>query len=436
MPDIKKAIIIGGGPAGLAASLLLNSPERNNIQTINIYELRPEPSTMGGAIGIPGNGLRLLDRLGVYKSLAERASLDSNLIMHSASGGLIGEADWMGYVEQTIGYGYMRVKRAVLTDVLLDAVKARSGVGIHFGKRMISIQETEEQITVEFDDGTVDTADLLIGCDGIHSATRSLYVDPGVKLEYTGFAGSFSSIPTSSLPKDLIPRLGVNAVLTTEGMFAVIPCTPSGDELFWFFSGETPLPESTPESEDTRDGWAMHKQEQVTNFKSNLLSTLAPVKGSWGSTLRSIITHTDNIQFYPVYRLPSGGRWTHGRCILLGDAAHAMSPHAGQGVSMAMEDIFALSNVLTQNKSQSQNKDKQSESFEEIWNKYDAIRRPRIEQITRQAGIHGDMRKRTGPWGLWVKECVLMAGSWVYWALGLSRWGIGQRYLVYDVEEV
>ncbi|KAL3454838.1 hypothetical protein BJX65DRAFT_301464 [Aspergillus insuetus] len=431
MPEITKAIILGAGPTGLSTALLLAN--RNNIH-VTIYELRPSPSTIGGAIGIPSNGTRLLSRLddegGIYSDLKERAAIVSKLILHSASkGSTLGEADWSGYTTKETGFGYMRVKRTDLTDVLLSAVR-EAGIEIYFGKRVVSIHDDElgtpgdgGKITVRFDDGTEDSADILIGADGIHSAVRNLYVDPGVREEYTGIAATFSSVKMDSLPAELRPQgMGMHSVLTTQGLFAVIPCTPSGNELFWFFSRETPLPDTA--DADTRDGWEMRRQEEVSDFKNTLLEYVSEVQGAWGATLRATITATKSIQFYPVYRLPSGGRWTRGRCILLGDAAHAMPPHAQQGVSMALEDAFALSQLLAREK-----------TLEDVWKAYDAVRRPRIEAITGKSETNRKVRNKTGPWGLWVKEVGIMVGMWVYWLLGLGSWGFGQGYIVYDIEK-
>jgi 2-polyprenyl-6-methoxyphenol hydroxylase-like FAD-dependent oxidoreductase len=428
-----QAIILGAGPTGLSTALLLHN--RNNI-SVTIYELRPSPSTIGGAIGIPSNGTRLLSRLDdewkIYSELKERAAIVSKLIMHSASkGSILGEADWSGYTTKETGFGYMRVKRTDLTDVLLSAVR-EAGIDINFGKRAVSIDDDEHdipggegKITVRFEDGTEDTADILIGADGIHSAVRNLYVDPGVREEYTGIAATFSSVKTGSLPAELRPQgMGMHSVLTTQGLFAVIPCTSAGDELFWFFSRETPLPDTT--NADTRDGWEMRRQEEVSSFKNTLLEYVSKVQGHWGAVLRAIISETESIQFYPVYRLPSGGRWTRGRCILLGDAAHAMPPHAQQGVSMALEDAFALSALLAREK---------EKSLGDVWAAYEAVRLPRVEAITGKSETNRKVRNKTGPWGLWLKEVAIAAGMWVYWLLGLKSWGFGQGYIVYDIEK-
>ncbi|KAL2808433.1 salicylate hydroxylase [Aspergillus granulosus] len=430
MPDIKKAIILGAGPTGLSTALLLT--KRNNI-AVTIYELRPALSTIGGAIGIPSNGTRLLHRLdddgSIYSALTQRAPIVPNLILYSASqGSSLGEANWTEYSTKETGFGYMRVKRTDLTEVLFDAVR-KERIDVRFGKRVVSIRDDEDiqdpdgKITVTFDDGSEDTADLLIGADGIHSAVRNLFVDPAVKQTYTGIAATFSSVKANCLPENLrLEPSAMHSVLTTQGLFAVIPCTPSGDELFWFFSRETLIPDTS--DSECRDGWEMRRREEVSNFKDILQEYVSEVQGQWGAVLQEIISRTDTIQFFPVYRLPSGGRWTRGRCILLGDAAHAMPPHAGQGVSMALEDAFALSGLL-----------RKEGTLEEVWERYESVRRPRVEEITRKSEKNSDMRKRTGPWGLWMKEIGLSAGLWVYSLLGLGGWGFGQGYIVYDIEK-
>jgi 2-polyprenyl-6-methoxyphenol hydroxylase-like FAD-dependent oxidoreductase len=81
-------LVIGAGPAGLMAALHLN--QSNGISCV-VYEIRPEPTTLGGAIGIPSNGLRLLHRLGVYEALLARGTIISTSILHSSHGNELGE---------------------------------------------------------------------------------------------------------------------------------------------------------------------------------------------------------------------------------------------------------------------------------------------------------------------------------------------------------
>ncbi|KAJ5328392.1 hypothetical protein N7452_008782 [Penicillium brevicompactum] len=415
MSEVRKAIIIGGGPAGLAAALRLH--KHNNISCV-IYELRDQPTTLGGAVGIMPNGLRLLDRLGVYDELCARGYGGGMLTMHSAAGDVVGAQDFVGWARSETGYGYLRIKRVDLVDVLLEAVR-REGIEIRFGVRVTGI----EGGVVSTESGD-EEADLVLGCDGIHSFVRKAVVDPGFVGVYSGIAGSFSIVPSSRLPAQSTDLMtGLHGMMTEEGMFMVNPCTANKDEVMWGFSREVQLPES---GKDGRDGWEETRKAEVEGFREYLLKVLAKASGEWGSVVRDLVCNTSSINFYPVYRLPLGGRWYKGRCLLLGDAAHAMSPHAGQGTSMALEDVFLLSRLLEDS----------SRPLSQVFTKFDEIRRPRVDEIYMQAVKNGAARKKTGPWGLWMKELGFGMLMNVSSALGLDKRGYGQKHLVYDIDEV
>jgi 2-polyprenyl-6-methoxyphenol hydroxylase-like FAD-dependent oxidoreductase len=83
-----QVIIIGASPTGLAAAILFH--QRNHIPS-TIYEVQPTSTALGGAITIPPNALRLLDRLGVYSSLLKHASTSSKTVLHGRRGNELGE---------------------------------------------------------------------------------------------------------------------------------------------------------------------------------------------------------------------------------------------------------------------------------------------------------------------------------------------------------
>lgn len=329
--------------------------------------------------------------------------------------------DFVSHSRAETGYGYMRVKRVDVVDVLLQAVK-EAQIPVYFGKRITGIEEAGESINVVFADGTTDTADILLGCDGIHSAVRNLYVDPALKPEYSGISAVFSSMPASRISAASAAQIkGLTATMTGEGMFLSAPCRADREEVFWAFSREV----AVPAGNDSRDGWEVQRRQEVSGFKDTLRDVLKDGKGEWIDTLRQLIDQTDTIKFYPVYRLPLGGRWSRGRCILIGDAAHAMQPHAGQGVSMALEDAFLVSRLMADS----------SRSVEDACESLHRIRKPRVEEIYRTAAENGKARKKTGPWGQWLKENIIWAQFSVPWGLGLGGKMFGQTYAVYDIDE-
>lgn len=391
-----------------------------------MYEVReattePKPTQEhrlgGGALGILPNGLRLLHRLGLYEKLLSRGSSNSRVVIRSIDGSVLGEQDVVGWAREQTRLGQLRIKRSDVVAELLEAVQT-AGITVQYGKTLTTIEEHENSITAVFADGTRDSGDILLGCDGIHSSVRRLYVDPSQISEYTGFAGLTALVASGSAAPKLA---GINPTLTPEGMFTTVSCTAAEDEIYWVFSRETPLPDSL----DARDGWEVRRRDEVQGFKTTLFELLADAGGEWGAILKDIVEQTSTVQFYPVYRLPLGGTWYRGRCMLLGDAAHAMQPQAGQGISMALEDAFLICKLLRD----------PTRSLPDVFEEFDRVRRPRVEEIASLAASNAEGRKKTGPWGYWFKQYAIWAFMGISSTLRLGKLGLGQKHMVYDIED-
>jgi 2-polyprenyl-6-methoxyphenol hydroxylase-like FAD-dependent oxidoreductase len=416
-----QAIIIGGGPTGLITALRLQ--QKTNI-ACTVYELRPEPTTLGGALSILSNGLRLLDRLGVYQEMKECGYAQQNTIIHSMRGSVLGEKSFTGDAENRTGYGYLRIKRTDLHHILIEA-SHRASIPIHYNKRVTSIEESKEKVNVVFSDGSMDSADYLFGCDGIHSAVRRLYVDPDRAPVYTGLAGIGGIMPTSRLSLKAVDSLkGCDVTMTDKGIFITTKCTAKGDEIYWGYQKETPLPEKG----DIRDGWEVQAKEEVKEFQNQCLNVLQDCRGDWGENLKALVRNATTVKLYPIYTLPLAGSWSRGRVLTLGDAAHAMPPHAGQGVGMAAEDAFLLARILK--------KQDEFPSIESAFGQYEEIRRPRTDELSTHSFNNVKVRKNTSPWGLWLNEIgiyLYLRGAWV---MGLVSWGSRQHHLLYDIEDI
>lgn len=190
---------MGAGITGLVSALALRKHLPDPKVQITIIEVRSSPSNIGGAVNLTPKALRYLDYLGVFRSLVSKgvgAECRTIEIFDMYSGRKISEVDFRGSNDDGIGrvqnkkFFARRVMRSQLQEVLLEAVKAQKDTAILWSKKAIKIEESRSGngMRLTFESGDEITGDLLLGCDGIHSATRSLLVDPDQKPAYTGIS--------------------------------------------------------------------------------------------------------------------------------------------------------------------------------------------------------------------------------------------------------
>ncbi|KAJ5775868.1 uncharacterized protein N7511_000879 [Penicillium nucicola] len=429
MYDLEKVIIIGGGPTGLAAAIRL---AQNNKLSPVIYELRnPKTAGLGGSLGIPANGVRVLHRLGLWDTILPRSVDITKTVLHSTSGSVLSEVDISSEAKKKTGFGYLRINRVDLVQCLRDSAQ-KYGIPIHYDKQIQSIDDRGDSVTVTFSDGTSDTASLLLGCDGIHSSVRRLHVDSEIAPVYSGISAISSIVDdvTNKEPKD---ATCLHSTLTPHGMLATAPC--AANQIFWFFSKEVPLPQGST-SADVRDGWMLHRQNELADCRRSLSTVLDCVQGQWGQYLRQLVDASQDVHFYPHYRMPLGGRWFvpseipqgSPRVLLIGDAAHAVQPHAGQGVALALEDVILLSGLLAHYQAGDYT------NLQELFDRFDQIRRPRIQRINEVALRNGRMRRNQSPWTVWFKEWYMWAMLHVNRFWGMSISGVLNGDVLYDVE--
>lgn len=199
-----KITILGGGIAGLTTALALTKfAPPDAIPQIQIFEIRPVPATIGGAVNLTPNALRMLDHLGVFDVICERdygKDIDELEVFDIHNSTKIASSDFKGPEGKGIGnppFKALRITRGDALKAVLEVIERQANISLTCGKRTVDIRETDDNVTITFEDGETCTADILMGCDGIHSVTRLKHVNPERQETYTGVCNAlgFAKIP-------------------------------------------------------------------------------------------------------------------------------------------------------------------------------------------------------------------------------------------------
>ncbi|KAK6506598.1 hypothetical protein TWF481_005056 [Arthrobotrys musiformis] len=409
-------LIVGAGSAGLAAAILLHETlSTHSIPfQISIFELRSGPSTLGGAINLTPNAVKLLDHIGILKDLetsgcsVETMEMISSRTLTSLGNLTFGDVD-------RYGANSLRIARKDLQAALLAKV-AELGIQVSFSKRLENIQQTPEDVTALFSDGASVTGDILLGCDGTHSAVRKC-IDPDRKPVYTGLSTAYSYVDPKNLSS--LPFKGTSAIIQCRvGSLLLTWSTPSRSEkLYWAAVMEVDAPQDL-----SKDGWRS-MGEDIAKTKQRVKDTYCSERDSQMGFFADLLEQTeDDVYFFPVWKLEMSEKWWEGRCLLLGDAAHAMPPMA-QGVGLAVEDAVLLDRLLNSHIE----KAKRAESgeinlkevpLEDIWQKLVKIRTPRVKKdYDRSVGGFEGLKDKG-----WLAA---MLKDWLVW---FFLWAIGVKF--------
>lgn len=325
----RRIIIVGAGIAGIACALALSrelTPLVPDLK-ITIYEKHDILSTSGGAISLTPVAQRHLAQLGVLDELNRMgpdggAEVDAIQIFSTRSGRSIGSIDFVDHCGNGYGgYKGRRVMRIVLSMALMTAVGRTRNIEIVFGRKVVGGEEINEQAVVHFHDGTEVFGDLVIGCDGVHSAVRGRWVDPDSPSQYTGMSFLQATIPSDAISSPIHFRSSALNI-SRHGSMLTSYCDRDREQIFAAailqFSEEDL---SCYRLEPGQDWATQHRIRSAlrSEIRSRFAKSAIPC-------IREMVNSKADWMLYPVYQVRPGGRWCANRVILLGDAAHAVGP--------------------------------------------------------------------------------------------------------------
>jgi salicylate hydroxylase len=352
--------IVGAGVGGLCLGLAL----RERGMRAAVFEQAAELTEIGAAVALSANATRELLRWGLGSRLEAVATTPTELIYRDGTDGHRIAAHPVrkgGHYLQRFGAPYYGVHRAQLQAVLSDALGTAE---LHLGRRLVDLTEDADSVVLTFADGQVEHADLVVGADGVRSAVRR-YITGADDTVYSGTSAFRGIVPMERLPSLPDPEaiqfwMGPGAHLLhyaigggadSVNFFAVVEGPPS-----WPPEGSWTAPVDPDDPGAAFAGWHPAVVEMVT-----------------------AVPHTVRWALFGVRPLR---RWYRGRAVLIGDAAHGMLPHHGQGANTTIEDAVALAAHLA---------DAGPADLESAFAAHQQLRRARTRTIQRSSWVTNDL---------------------------------------------
>ena len=354
--------IIGAGMGGLATAAALH---RLGIG-FHIYEQAAHFARIGAGIQMSPNAMRVLSGLGLETSVRRLAFQPQTWNNREWDTGAVKYELQLGEnAEKRFGAPYLQMHRADLHTALLSAVPPEH---ISQGKELINIERRSTGNKLSFSDGTTAEADLVIGADGVHSRVRASLLGPEQPVA-TGRVAYRATFSTHRLDETVGP---CTKWWGPDRHIVIYYVTAARDEIYFVTS--------LPDQEWVRESWSATGdiklvREAFTGFHDEV---------------RAVLGACPEVHRWAILERPPLEHWYGEGMVLLGDAAHPMTPYMAQGAAMAMEDGVVLARCLARSLARETDTDQALALFE-------TTRKARTAQVQAISHANTWMREETDP---------------------------------------
>jgi salicylate hydroxylase len=311
--------IVGGGLAGLATAHAL---ARFGIQA-EVFEAAPALGEIGAAVNVAPNATRALVAIGLGEKIAAVANSSPGIYTRNMQTGEFLEFNDRRKTAARYGAPYYTFHRADLLNALASGLDHRL---IHLDHRLVGLEELSDGVVLAFANGVKVEAQLVIGADGVRSVIRhALYGHDNPT--YTGQMVWRALLNGGDVPREVLEPTG-----------HIQWVGPGCHLLAYYIRGEKLVNIVTQEDTDkwVEEGWS-------TRGDPDEMRLSFPNPEPRLEKLLSIVTECSK---WGLFTRPLTENWGRGRVQLIGDAAHAMLPNAGQGACQAFEDAYILARWL------------------------------------------------------------------------------------------
>lgn len=312
---IDKVLIVGGGIAGLTLAIGL---KRAGIQS-EIVEISTDWTVSGLGLSLQGPALRAFKMLGLLDQCVERGFGYSYFRACDVNGNVTGTVQ-MPLLNGPNYPAAMGIMRQALYS-LLKEVLAAEGVPVHLGVTVLSLDQDDNGADVRFTDGRWARYGLVVGADGAYSKIRDMLFGTDCRPKYTGQAVWRATV---SRPAEVQARYSFYGPRNMAGV------NPVSEKQMYIYLVQN-LPEFVHLPDDRL---APVLRKQLADF------------GGFLARAREEVTDPNQIVYRPITSGLLPVPWFRGRVILIGDAAHTVTPHLAAGAGIAIEDSIVLAETL------------------------------------------------------------------------------------------
>ncbi|UTL93329.1 FAD-dependent oxidoreductase [Pseudomonas fluorescens] len=316
MDSVNNVLIVGGGIGGLCAAIALR---RKGI-AVDLVELKTEWTVYGVGIIQQSNVVREMHRLGLLDAYLDAAYAFEDVAIYTTEGQQLARIPG----QRLAGPDYpanVGISRRALHKVL-SGTAIELGTQVRLGTSVERFEQDDSAVNVLFSDGSHGRYGLMVGADGLFSKVRGLLFGDRYQPRFTG-----QSVWRYNFPR----AAGIDHLANYQGPSGNAGLVPLADDLMYLFTT----------SHEPGNPWM-----QPATLADGLRQRLAGFGGLIGE-LRGQIVDSADVVYKPLEAVFVDEPWYRGRVLLIGDAAHATTPHLGQGAGMAIEDAVVLAEELT-----------------------------------------------------------------------------------------
>ena len=315
-------IVAGAGLGGLTLALCL---ARVGFR-VTVLEQAKVLGEVGAGVQISANGARVLYHLGLADALNRVAFRpESGEMRHWQTGETLSSRPLGQASEQDFGFPYFHLHRADFHSILATELRDVISVDLHLDHKVTEFDQTETGVRVSTEGGANFSGDVLVGCDGIHSAIREQLFGPDAP-RFTGCVAWRATVPVDILPPGHVRPVASNWI-------------GQGGHFVHYYVRRGELVNCVGVME--RGAWQAESWSSagaITEFINDF--------SGWHENLQILMRAAENCFQWGLFDRDPMPQWGDGRVTLLGDACHPMLPFMAQGAVMAIEDAYTLAQCL------------------------------------------------------------------------------------------